>query len=419
MKVIIINRSDSRGGAAVVSERLMEALRQRGVEADMLVLEKRLPSRFVHRVVGRWRARIPFLLERLQIFLGNGRNRADLFKADTASFGVPLHHDPLVTEADVVCLAWINQGMLSLGEIKRIMALGKPVVWIMHDMWCFTGICHHAGECEGYMHECGMCPLLGRKASLRDISAGTLRRKKRLYSKGGITFVAVSNWLRERARGSSLLREARVEVIGNPVPTCVSLAPLSDKRDHGGSLTVLIAAARLDDPVKGLPILIDTAARLRLDYPELAERLKFVAVGALKNPDALKDFPLPLVATGPLDSHELSQLYRRAAIVISTSLYETLPGTLVEGQLHGALPVAFDRGGQSDIITDGLTGVLVPFGDDPAACMAAGLQRGVEMIDSVPATELQERLAREALTRFSRTAVADRYINLFNDLLKK
>lgn len=419
MKVIIINKSDSRGGAAVVSERLMEALRDRGVEADMLVLEKRLPSRSVHRVVGRWRARIPFLLERLQIFLGNGRNRADLFKADTAAFGVPLHHDPLVTEADVVCLAWVNQGMLSLGEIKRIRALGKPVVWIMHDMWCFTGICHHAGECEGYMHDCGMCPLLGRKASLKDLSARTMRRKRRLYSGGGITFVAVSNWLRDRARSSSLLGDARVEVIPNPSPSTVSLAPMHDKSGNDGSIYVLIAAARLDDPIKGLPILIDTAARLRLDYPRLAGRLKFVAVGALKNPDALKDFPLPLEATGPLDSHELSQLYRRASIVISTSLYETLPGTLVEGQLHGALPVAFDRGGQADIITDGETGVLVPFGEDPAACMAAGLQRGVEIIDSTPAAELQQRLADSALSRFSRSAVADRYINLFNDLLKK
>lgn len=414
MKVVIINRSDSRGGAAVVSERLMQALRERGVEADMLVLEKKTGERAVHRVVGRWRARIPFLLERLQIFLGNGRNRADLFKADTASFGVPLHHDPLVTEADVVCLAWVNQGMLSLKEIRRIAALGKPVVWIMHDMWCLTGICHHAGECEGYKGECGMCPLLGRKASLRDLSAHTLRRKRRLYERAGITFVAVSRWLRGRALESSLLGKARVEVIPNPSPSTVSLAPMCDKPP-----IVLIAAARLDDPIKGLPILIDTAARLRLDYPQLAARLKFVAVGALKNPDALKDFPLPLQQTGPVDIHTLSQFYLRASIVISTSLYETLPGTLVEGQLHGALPVAFDRGGQADIITDGETGVLVPFGDDPAACMAAGLERAMKMIDSTAPAELQGRLAESALSKFSRTAVADRYMELFNDLLKK
>ena len=40
MKVVIVNRSDARGGAAVVSKRLAEALRREGVETDMLVLEK-------------------------------------------------------------------------------------------------------------------------------------------------------------------------------------------------------------------------------------------------------------------------------------------------------------------------------------------------------------------------------------------
>ena len=39
MKVAIINRSDERGGAAVVSARLMEALRAKGVDARMIVAE--------------------------------------------------------------------------------------------------------------------------------------------------------------------------------------------------------------------------------------------------------------------------------------------------------------------------------------------------------------------------------------------
>ena len=37
MKVVIISRSDDTGGAAIVSLRLMDALRARGVDARMLV----------------------------------------------------------------------------------------------------------------------------------------------------------------------------------------------------------------------------------------------------------------------------------------------------------------------------------------------------------------------------------------------
>lgn len=414
MKVVIVNRSDARGGAAVVSKRLAEALRREGVETDMLVLEKlEGDAPWVRRVVGRWRAKIPFLLERLQVFLGNGRNRADLFKADTGGFGLPLHREPLVSEADVVCLAWVNQGMVSLREVERIAELGKPVVWIMHDMWCCTGVCHHAGDCEGFKGECGLCPLLGRKASLRDLSHRTWRRKRRMNERARVTYVAVSHWLKGRCEASLLLRNARVEVIGNPYNF------FGYRPDFKGDTTirVMIAAARLDDPIKGLDIFVDMAARLRIDYPEVAERLEFVAVGGLKNPDALKDFPLKLVQTGVLDGAAVSNLLRRVHIVVSTSLFETLPGTLVEGQAHGALPVAFDRGGQRDIITDGETGVLVPFGDDPAACMAAGLVRGVEIVDGTDWEVLQRRLVESVRAKFGASVIAGRYVSLFRELL--
>lgn len=413
MRVVIINKSDARGGAAVVSHRLMRALRAEGVEADMLVTEKLGSDREVRRVPGRWRRLFPFLLERLQVYLGNGRNRTDLFKADTGSFGLSLHRDPLVSEADVVCIAWVNQGMLSLAEVERIASLGKPVVWVMHDMWCMTGVCHHAGDCEGFRQSCGLCPLLGRKASPHDLSARTWRRKRTMNSRAAVTYVAVSHWLRDRAMASSLLADARVEVIGNPFPQ-VSIRPVDKDDSH---IVLLIAAARLDDPIKGLDIFKAVASRLRLNNQELTGRLKFIAAGTLRDTTALQDFPFDIEVTGPVPPADMERLYRRAHIVVSTSLYETLPGTLVEGQACGALPVAFNRGGQPDIITDGVSGVLVPFGDEPAADMEAGICRAIDIIDSTPPAILRERLMREVNNKFSDRVVARRYIELFNDLL--
>ena len=49
-------------------------------------------------------------------------------------------------EADVIHLHWVNQGLLSLNDIKKMTQSGKPMVWTMHDMWACTGICHHARE---------------------------------------------------------------------------------------------------------------------------------------------------------------------------------------------------------------------------------------------------------------------------------
>lgn len=47
MKIVIVNKSDRTGGAAVVSFRLMEALRGIGVDARMLVVEKLTDSNYV------------------------------------------------------------------------------------------------------------------------------------------------------------------------------------------------------------------------------------------------------------------------------------------------------------------------------------------------------------------------------------
>lgn len=118
MKVVLINKSDSTGGAAVVSKRLVEALRGINIDARMLVVEKLSDAPYVALAASPKRAAIPFLAERLKIFCSNGFSRAELFKADTASDGLPLCRHPWVREADVVVLGWMNQGMLSLKGIR-------------------------------------------------------------------------------------------------------------------------------------------------------------------------------------------------------------------------------------------------------------------------------------------------------------
>ena len=135
IKIAIINKSDSIGGAAVVSRRLMEALRREGADARMVVVEKLSDSSFVEVAASKFQIFVKFLTERLRIFLANGFNRATLFQIDTGETGLPLWKLPLVKNADAVLINWVNQGMLSLKGVEKILKLGKPVIWTMHDMW--------------------------------------------------------------------------------------------------------------------------------------------------------------------------------------------------------------------------------------------------------------------------------------------
>lgn len=410
MRVVIVNKSDARGGAAVVSRRLMAALRANGVDASMLVVEKLTDDPSVHLAAPSWRSRIPFLRERLDIYLRNGRDRADLFKVDTAVTGLPLSSHPLVRDADVVCLGWINQGMLSLREISRIAAC-KPLVWIMHDLWCATGVCHHPGYCDRFLSDCGPCPLLHGHPRPDDLSRRVQSRKRALYASSRITFVAVSHWLAGRCRESSLMRDADVRVIGNPFPLP---SALPSRNDNGDQINMLMAAARLDDPVKGLPVLAEALRLLGASHPSLVSRMRLTAVGDIRDTAVLDDCPVPVELPGAVPQERMPGFYAGAQLLLSPSHFETLPGTLVEAQVYGALPVAFDSGGQRDIVEDGVTGVLAdPARGERPRLYADAIVRAAGMLGN---PGLRQSMRRSVEERFAADGIARRYIDLFDEL---
>ena len=98
--------------------------------------------------------------ERIVIWSANRFRRYHLFDVDIANTGTDITSLPEFRQADVIHLHWINQGMLSLNDIRKILTSGKPVVWTMHDMWPCTGICHYARECNNYQQECHDCPYI-------------------------------------------------------------------------------------------------------------------------------------------------------------------------------------------------------------------------------------------------------------------
>lgn len=363
MKIVIINKSDSTGGAAVVSRRLMEAFRLEGIDARMLVCEKFSDSPFVELAASPGEIKRKFLIERLKVFLANGFNRTTLFKIDTGEEGLPLWRHPSVVSADAIMINWVNQGMLSIKGIKKILSLGKPVIITMHDMWWLTGICHHAGECLHFLKECGNCPLLQRKASSHDLSHKIWERKFKLYSQDKLlnktAFVAVSSWLKEKALGSSLLSNQRVELIPNafPIDSDYPLREIRPQKEGRRKIRLLFGAARLDDPIKGLDTFKEASRILKSKYSDEASNIEIVLFGGVKDPDALQGFSLPMEHLGILKGDEkVRQAYEYCDILVSASSYETLPGTLVEAQAYGCIPVSFNQGGQSDIISTSLSG---------------------------------------------------------------
>lgn len=426
MRIVIINKSDSTGGAAVVSRRLMEAFRSQGIDARMLVVEKLSDSPYIEIAAKKIRILYHFLKERLGIFIKNGFNRETLFKIDTGSSGLPLWRHPLVKESDVIILNWINQGMLSLRGVKKILELGKPVLWTMHDMWNMTGICHHAHTCIHYKGECGECPLLGKKSSPKDLSHKIWVKKLNVYGNttdNDITnkpfFVAVSSWLFKKGKNSSLLKEMPLETIGNAFP--LSETPLSRKpKGDGEKIRILFGAARLDDPIKGLSTLKKMTKLLANDSPETKERVEIITFGSVKEQNSLGEFGLKVKHLGVIRNEEIAEVYKEADIVISASSYETLPGTLVEAQAYGCIPVSLDRGGQIDIITHLENGYLASYSEDEmenAQRLADGVKWAItRIVDEDEFRHIEESMRRNVMEKFSYPTIVAKYLEIIEKM---
>ena len=418
MKVLIVNTTDRGGGAAIAARRLGDALSRAGVEVTTLVLDKYGDDSHTHAVAPHWKGRLSFLFERLMIWIGNGFSRKNLFKVSTAATGFDITAMAAFREADIVHLHWVNQGLLSLRSIDRIFRSGKPVVWTMHDMWECTSICHYAYGCDRFKSACHDCGFL-RYPSRHDLSARVFRRKMEIFRPAQVTWVAVSRWLARQARESALLAGKRVEVIPNTLS--LSQFELLDRVESRKQLSlpldkriVLFGAVRVDDPIKGVPLLME-ALRLLSDREEYRERIHLLFFGRVKNPqEVYPRIPTSYTDVGWVDTpRQMSRLYSAADVAVSASYYETFGQTLAEAQACGCLPVSFGNSGQADIIRHGETGYLVP--ERTAESLAEGIVRALESGGSIS----RERLRAEALSRYSEEAIARQYQQVYSELSSK
>ena len=103
MKIAILNTSDAKGGAAIVSHRLLNGLCESGIDARMIVADKTTDNNRIASASSPSKRRSAFLLERLDIFAENGFSRKNLFKVSTARFGSDALSHEWIRQADIVC----------------------------------------------------------------------------------------------------------------------------------------------------------------------------------------------------------------------------------------------------------------------------------------------------------------------------
>ncbi|MDD2327753.1 MAG: glycosyltransferase family 4 protein [bacterium] len=400
MRILLISTSDIRGGAAIAAYRLMNSLNANGMKSSMMVREKLSDNDNVIQVGGNMTNRWNFVAERARIYAHNRFSRKNLFDISIADRGLSVTDHPLFAEADVIHLHWINQGMLSLHEIDRILATRKKVVWTMHDMWPFTGICHHAAGCNRYESGCGNCPYLIAPTQ-QDLSRRRFLVKHNTYARGSITFVACSSWLRKLAEKSPLTRGHRLLSIPNPIDTtCYKPTNKKEARDRlgvpQGKKLLLFAAAKASDPRKGTGYLVEASHFLAAQYEDI-----HILIAGSRGEEMQQHLGLPSTCMGHLKPDDMPTLYNAADLYVIPSLQENLPNTIMEAMACGTPCVGFDTGGIPEMIDHRENGYVARHKD--AEDLASGIRWALqdvlhENLSANARAKVEEHYAQERVT---------------------
>ena len=315
--------------------------------------------------------------------------------------------DPWFREADVVQLHNLHGSYFSYSALPWL-TRRKPTVWLLHDMWPFTGHVAYSYDCERWRHGCGTCPYLREYPALaRDTTAVLWRLKRNVYARSRFTIVTPSRWLRDLAVGSPLLAGHDILVISNGVDVDrFRPRPREEARAELGlspeKALLLVSAADLGDRRKGMDLLAAALERLGdLDFellvagaraPELPRRARLL--GEVAEPG------------------RMALAYAAADLFVLPTRAENHSAGAIESLACATPCVSFRIGGMPEIVRHLETGDLAEPQD------AAGLAEGIRLfLTDVELRARASRAGREAVEHaLSLEQQARRFLDLYRGL---
>jgi len=409
MKILIVSTSDIKGGAAKASYRLHKSLLSKNIDSKMLVQSKSSDDYTILTEERRWAKyfdKLRPIIAGLQVRFYKHRTKTPF---SSSWFGFSSVVDKInEINPDIVHLHWICGGMIKIEDLAKIKA---PIVWSLHDMWAFTGGCHYDENCNAYKVDCGNCKVLGSKKT-NDLSRKVLNRKLKTYSKmNDIIIVGSSKWISECAKNSTLFKKKKIVTLPNCIDSKLFL-PIDKKLVRGifnipkDKKVILFGAINsLGDLRKGAKELF-----IAINLIKLKDTV-FVISGSSR-PQKIPKLKYPVYFIPPLeDEVSLPLMYNVADVMIVPSLQENLANSIAESLSCGIPVVAFDIGGNKDMIEHKKNGYLSKAKNSKD--MAAGIEWILENNDY---SRLATNARKTILSKFDSSLVSSKYIDLYKKI---
>lgn len=326
-------------------------------------------------------------------------------------------------QSDLVHMHWISY-MADYPSFFDSIPRHVPIVWTLHDMNPFTGGCHYAGRCEGFVGGCGNCPqLINPKPN--DASRGTWRAKRKALQDRGIAVVSPCDWLRKKAEQSPIWpSRTTFHTIryGLDLQQFYPVERKEARRLLGLEMDCFLIAFGAEDvsnPRKGFKDLSEALRQIQQRFgPSSAEtsdrsaRKKVEGLvfgsGQLKHETGVR-----LNHVGYLsDLGQLRLVYSAADVVVVPSLEDNQPQVALEAMACGRPIVGRNAAGVPEIIRNGETGFL-------ATDVASMVKSLLDLIENPQLTEDFGKQARSWMEQeFEIGRQSKKYLELYCSAIK-
>jgi glycosyltransferase involved in cell wall biosynthesis len=323
-----------------------------------------------------------------------------------------------IERADVIHLHWVAE-FLTSESISRIAALGKPLIWTLHDLRPFTGGCHFPAGCEGFKTDCSECPQL--LSNYFDVTKHALRSTAEALESQNITFVAPSFWMADEFKASLIGRRHEIRVVPYGVDTnlFVRQSRVLARKTLGlndDAKYILLASNSFAEKRKGLDLASEVLAKVRAlsnqrVQPAQNVRLLFCGEAAPQIPGWIAH------SVGFVPLERMPFVYSAADVMLFTPLEDNLPNVVLEA-MACELPIVSHRvGGISDML-DGIGGLfsLPEQGDvtGMASLLVNFMQGPEDLLQQVGQSERQT-----VLSRFTISGQASAYVDLYGQAMDR
>lgn len=312
---------------------------------------------------------------------------------------------------DIIVLHNLHGYYLNIAVLfDYLIKTNKPVYWVMHDCWPFTGHCtfFDSVNCEKWKTQCNSCPKTSKYPSslLFDNSKSNFITKKTLFNAlNKIQIITPSKWLNENVKLSFLKQP--VTTIYNGINLDVFKLPLKKNglRDRHllGNKSVILGVASIWDKRKGLDDFLSLNTILN------DQEFQIILIGLSKS--QIKALPSNIIGIERTENiQELAEYYAVADAFVNPTWQDNFPTTNIEALACGTPVITYNTGGSPESIDD-TTGIVVNKGDIEA------LKNAIEKIKLKGKNFYQENCRRRAEELFDKNKNYTAYLALFQKII--